>query len=461
MLPALPAVRAFAFILHARIHPTHTKLGGTALNFGFKLDLLKARLLRKKKTMPSIDALKREFSFFKGNYAIIVVSWILIDFAFELPATYYALYLNNLYATETIIGLIGFASLIAMASVQFPGGYLADKFGRKWLISSMTFGVAFCYALYIIAPSWHLIMLGAVLLGFVSMYDPAVNAIIADSLPPEKRGMGFGIVMLIVTASSTPAPAFAGLLRSQFGLVQGMRIGYSIVVGLWLAAAILRLRLKETMANTRKPRLDELFHAYPTALKETFGVWKKVPRSMFYLLLAFVSFNLGWAAVQLYLVKYAVFEIGISEEFWPMILMALFATTLILAVPAGKAVDKFNRKIPLLVGFAAAIVSIWLFVTGDLIRLFLSLMIFGVAQVVARAAYSSLEADLTPKEQRGKVGGFRNLATYIVIGVGNLMGGVLYEHSSPQLPFFFAIIFIALSLALTIALVHEPEKREE
>ena len=411
--------------------------------------------------MPLTDTLKREFSFFKGNYAIVVVSWILIDFAFELPATYYALFLNDLHATETIIGLIGFASLIAMASVQFPGGYLADKFGRKWLISSMSFGVAFCYVLYAIAPSWHLIMFGAVLLGFVSMYDPAVNAIIADSLPPEKRGMGFGIVMLIVTASSTPAPAFAGLLRSQFGLVQGMRIGYGIVVGLWLVAAILRLRLKETIANPRKPHLKELLHAYPTSLKESFGVWEKVPRSMFYLLLAFVSFNFGWAAVQLYLVKYAVSEIGISEEFWPVMLMALFVTTLVLAVPAGKTVDKFNRKIPLLVGFVAAIVSLWLFVKGDLVQLFLSLVIFGVAQVVARAAYSSLEADLTPREQRGKVSGFRNLATYIAIGVGNLVGGVLYEHFSPQLPFFFAIAFVVVSLFLTLTLVHEPEKREE
>lgn len=411
--------------------------------------------------MPIVNSLRNEFSFFKGNYAIIVVSWILIDLAMELPATYYGFYVLGLNGTETTIGIIGFASFVAMASVQFPGGYLADKFGRRWLISSMTFGVAFCFILYAVAPTWHFILIGAILVGFVSMYDPAVNAIIADSLPPEKRGMGFGIVMLIISASSTPAPFFARLLYDKFGLVEGMRIGYGIVVVLWLAAAFLRLRLKETITNPRKPSLKELLQSYPVALKESFGVWKKVPRSMFYLLVAFISFMFGWAAVQPYLVIYAVEEIGILKEDWPFMLIALFITTILLAVPAGKIIDKFNRKIPLVISFATLMLSIGLFMIGDYLRVFASLVIFGVAQVIARAAYSSLEADLTPKEQRGKVSGFRNLFTYLVIGIGTLLGGALYEHMSPQLPFIFAIILFIPSFALTLTLVHEPEKREE
>jgi len=47
------------------------------------------------------------------------------------------------------------------------------------------------------------------------------------------------------------------------------------------------------------------------------------------------------------------------------------------------------------------------------------------------------------------------------MALGNLIGGVLYEHVSPQLPFFLAIIFIVPSFFMTLAMVHEPEKREE
>lgn len=80
------------------------------------------------------DKLKTEFSFFKGNYLILLISWILMDFAGELPGTYYSDYVIQLGGSPSILGLITFASLLALASVQFPGGYLADKYGRRWLI---------------------------------------------------------------------------------------------------------------------------------------------------------------------------------------------------------------------------------------------------------------------------------------------------------------------------------------
>lgn len=409
----------------------------------------------------ALDKLRKEFSFIKGNYAIIVASWILMDFANELPGTYYSLYVLKLGATETILGTIGFSSFLVLASVQFPGGYLADKFGRRWLISSMTFGVALCYIFYAIAPSWHFILIGTVLMSLCLIYQAALMAIVADSVPSEKRGMAFGIIMLITSASTTPGPFVAGILYSQFGLVQGMRIGYGIVVSLYLTAAFLRLRLKETMTNTRKPSLNELLHAYPIALRESFGVWKRVPRSMFYLFLSFAIMIFGFAAVQLYFVVYAVEELMIDEAIWPFILTALFVTMIVLSIPIGKIVDKINRKLPILAAYILFGGSMWLFVNGDLPILFVSLVLVGVAQVMMNAAFGALQADLTPKEQRGKVNGFTNFTNNILMALGSLAGGILYEHVSPQLPFFLAIIFIVPSFIVTLTMVHEPEKREE
>ena len=78
--------------------------------------------------------MKKEFSFFRGNYLILIVSWIVMDFAGELPGTYYPDYVIELGGSPTALGLITFDSMMALASVQFAGGYLADKFGRRWLI---------------------------------------------------------------------------------------------------------------------------------------------------------------------------------------------------------------------------------------------------------------------------------------------------------------------------------------
>jgi MFS family permease len=102
-----------------------------------------------------------------------------------------------------------------------------------------------------------------------------------------------------------------------------------------------------------------------------------------------------------------------------------------------------------------------IFVNGDLSRVFFSLILVGVGQVMINAASSALQADLTPKEQRGKVNGFTNFANYIMMAIGSLLGGLMYEYVSPQLPFYFAITCVVPSFILTLTLVHEPEGREE
>jgi MFS family permease len=408
------------------------------------------------------DTLGKEFSFIKGNYAIIVLSWILIDFAAEIPATYYALYVLKLGATETILGIIGLMGFLALASMQFPGGYLADKFGRKWLISSMTFGVALSFVFYAIAPSWPLILIGVVLMNFFnSIYQPALMAIVSDSLPSEKRGMGFSIVMLIASTSTTPGPLVAGLLYSQFGLVEGMRVAYGIVVGLFLMAAFLRFRLKETFIEAPRPSWKEFFRSYPASLKESFRVWERVPRSMLYLFLSGTMMLFGISAIQLYIVDYAVNILSIDKAVWAYMLTVLPITMIILSIPIGKLVDKFNRKVPILISYFFISSALLLFVYGNLVLLFTSLIFLGAGQVMSNSGYNALQADLTPKECRGKIQGFSSFINYVVMAIGTAMGGFLYEHFSPQLPFYLASLFMVPAFLITLMRVHDAQRRQE
>jgi MFS family permease len=407
--------------------------------------------------------LGKEFSFIKGNYTIIVLSWILIDFAGEIPATYYALYVLKLGATETILGIIGFAGFLSLASMQFPGGYLADKFGRKWLVSSMTFGVALSFILYALAPSWPFILIGVILTNFFnSIYQPALMAIVSDSLPSERRGMGFGLIMLIASTSTTPGPLVAVLLYNQFGLELGMRAAYGIVIALFLIAAFMRFRLKETFINTPRPSWKEFFRSYPTSLRESVRVWNRVPRSMFYLFLSGAIMMFGVAAVQVYLVIYAVNVLLVDTAIWGYVMLALPVTMIVLSIPIGKFVDKINRKVPILAAYAFFFVSLLLFANGwNILFVFLSLMFLGVGLVMMNAGSNALQADLTPKESRGKVQGFSSFVNFIVMAIGAAAGGFLYEHLSPTAPFYVSMIVAIPAFLLTLAMVHEPQKRQE
>ena len=61
--------------------------------------------------------IRSEFSFLEGNFLIMVLSWLILDFFAELPGTYYPLYVEALGATATGIGLIGSVEMIAAALV--------------------------------------------------------------------------------------------------------------------------------------------------------------------------------------------------------------------------------------------------------------------------------------------------------------------------------------------------------
>ena len=386
-----------------------------------------------------------------------------MDFASELPAAYFSLYVLGLGATETILGVVGLSQFLALASLQFPGGYLADKYGRKWLISTMTFGVALSFILYAIAPSWPVVLIGVVLMSiFNSVYQPALTAMVSDSLPPERRGMGFSITMLISSASTTPSPVVAALLRARFGLIDGMRIAYGIVVVLFLFAAFFRFFfLKETIVNASKPSLKEILQSYPTALRKSVSVWKELPRSLVYLFLSFSVMIIGFSSTFLLTAVYATKVLLIDEVVWALVVAAIPVTTIILAIPVGKLVDKIKRKIPILASILMFGLSMWLFVYGDLERVIASLILLGTGQVMLMASFQALQTDLTPKEQRGKVSGFINFVTFIIMAAGSFVGGYLYEHVSPQAPFLIATATVLPAFALTLLLVREPERREE
>jgi MFS family permease len=384
-----------------------------------------------------------------------------MDFAGEIPGAYYPLYVQDLGGNEAIVGLIGFVSFLGIAAVQFPGGHLADKFGRKWLISSMTFGVALSYVFYALAPSWEFIMLGAVLQNLCLIYQPALFAMISDSLPPEKRGMGISITQLIGSVATTPGPIVAAFLFLQYGSILGMRISYGIVVALFLVAAFLRLSLKETIKDPPKISPRELLNAYPDSLRESFKVWKIVPRSTFYLFVSFLLGGFSFAMIQTFTVIYAVEDLGLTRPDWSIVLMFLFVAMIVLSIPIGKLVDRAGRKIPLLLSYLFLIPSILLFVYGDFFRLAVSLVLMGVVQLMMFSSYQALMADLVPKEQRGKVTGFSQFFNYITMAGGVLLGGILFNTVSRQLPFFLVLVFLVPQFLVTFFLVHEPKQREQ
>jgi MFS family permease len=409
--------------------------------------------------MGLVDFLRREFSFITGNYRILVFSWMIMDIAMEMPQSNFQYFVEALGGPPIALGLIGLANFLAMAAVAFPGGYLADKYGRRWLIKTMTFAMALSFLFFAFAPSWHFILLGSIVSSLCLIYQPALFAMVQDSLPPERRGMGSSIIQLIHGTFNTPGPVIAIFLFAWFGKVMGQRVIYLLMTGLFLAAAVFRLRLKETMTNGEPIRFSYFISSYPQAIKESVGVWKLVPRTVLWLFSMRTLVMFGFSLTGVINALYARDVLGITEQQWYFVFIPLLLTMVVASLPIGKLVDNIGRKIPIVMGLCALGVGTVIFAFANYAMIMISMSLFGFAHMLIMSGAMALSTDLIQPVNRGKVMGFNNFFGYILMGLGMLLGGYLYENFIPQSPFIISLGATFIALLMIVFLIHEPKKR--
>jgi len=237
-------------------------------------------------------SLKREFSIMQGNLLVLTVSGMFLYFTISLTYSFESPYIRALGAPPYIIGLVGSAGAAALGLIRLPGAYIADKYGRKRIIAAMTFVVAFSYIFYVFAPDWRFVLIGIIIFNLSSVSQPALQALQADSISPERRGMGYVAAHVFGNVPTIFAPAIAGFLISTYGLTPGMRLVYSIVVACSLAAAIIRSSfLKETLREPKKTGFADMRTNVKGFFKDMVEPWKSTSKSLKFLAIAFFLYS--------------------------------------------------------------------------------------------------------------------------------------------------------------------------
>ena len=399
----------------------------------------------------------------RGNFLILTLSWTIMYFAIPIPQTYASLYYLSLGADEFLLSVIGFASSIALALVQFPGGYLADKHGRRWLVATMTYGLAIGSFFFIIAPSWPFIMLGMIIQSVCAIYGPALIAMVIDSLPPENRGAGYSFQLTAANLVLLPAPLIAQYLTLTFNFDLGMRAAYTIVMVAYFATATLRLKLKETLPPNEaesRPKIMEALRDYPKSVKESISVWRKLPKSAFYLFLATISINGIVVSCYTYFVVYATSVLRITESQWALVMAFMYLTIAIPSILAGISMDRLGRKHFLILGYLLYIPGMILFINADFNMLLLAFFFYGLGNTLQLNSYQMLLGDMIPRNMRGTATGCIQFFMYLVQGIFQIIVGFLYAFVAPQLPFLLLAAAAAPFAAFIAIKVSEPEVKE-
>lgn len=404
-----------------------------------------------------------------GNFLILIISWILMYSTQPIPDTYSSLYYLSLGATPFLLSVMFFAGSLAIAFVQFPGGYLADKHGRRWIIATMSFGLALGYLFFIFAPSWHFIILGMILQNLCCVYTPALMSMMLDSLDPDKRGIGFNFQAVLTSLIMLPAPLIAAVLvlvdgeylspQSDFG----MRIAYSIVLVAYIIAAFLRLKLKETLVSNGEnasPNILQAFRDYPKVVRESWHVWSKVPKSAYYLFLTTIGINGIVSGCQIFFVIYATEILKITGSQYAIIMVFMYLSIALPVLLVGFKMDTMGRKRFLIFGYLLYIPAMLLFVVADFYILLVAFFLFGLGNMLRVNSSQVLVGDLIPRELRGKAIGFLHFFLYLTQALIYLLAGFLYSYVSPQLPFLL-LAAISLPLALIVFFkISEPKIKQ-
>ena len=403
-----------------------------------------------------------EFSFIRGNLLVLIISWCFFHFAFGMEYPYESPYIRALGASPFIIGLLGSIGSFILALVRIPGSYIADKYGRKQIIVTMTFGVAIAYLFYAFAPDWRFILIGIIISNFCLIYQPALEAITADSIPPRKRGLGYTLSNIIPELPSIAAPVLAGYLIERYKLVPGMRIVYLLVFLLSLSAAIFRLFfLKETLKVIEKFKFSDLKRIYRESIKSILEAWREVDFSI-KILTIILMISAFEDQFWMYFASLYVFDIvRISKFDWGFVMMVNTIARLAFGYPLGKLIDFIGKRKSIILAYLIFIPGTILFITSrSTIQLILVFILFASGGILLGPSLHALLADLTPRVRRGRIMGVIGTLNLLATIPASTIAGLLYQIK-PQLTFIFTIFTGSINLLLTLLFIREPKVKEE
>lgn len=392
------------------------------------------------------------------NVWVMAATSFLTDISSEMLINLLPLFLANVLGVRTsVIGLIEGIAETTASLLKVFSGWLSDRLGqRKWLAVAgyglSTIAKPFLY--FATTWGWVLGVRFADRVGKGIRTAPR-DALIADSIDEEHRGLAFGL-----HRAGDTAGAFIGLLivlavvwASQGGGLELTRATFQTVVLVSIIPAVLAvLVLAAGARDVRQPAERSDQAAQPAVTLSLRGF----DRRFQLFLLTVVLFTLGNSSDAFLILRAQ--ERGLSVLGVMGMLVTFNLIYALISTPAGALSDRIGRRRLIVggwlaygliyLGFAAAAAS-W--------QVWLLFALYGVYYGMAEGTAKALVADLVHPEQRGTAYGVYNAAVGLAAFPASLIAGLLWQGVGgwsgfgPSAPFLFGAGLALLATALLLA----------
>jgi len=374
----------------------------------------------------------------------VSLAMLLMALGEELWKRFMPKYLEALGAPVLAVGLYGSARDLLDGLYQYPGGWVADRYGRRRALLLFVGLAAAGYATYLVAPGWPFVFVGlAFVMAWSSMASPALFAVIGDALPRERRAMGFTVQSILRRVPIVVAPTLGGLLIATHGVRHGVRVALTVTLAL---AAL-------TLVVVWRVRVPLVPQAAPTRIG---GVWRALPRPLRWLLASDVFVRTCEGLVDVFIVLYVTSVLGLSAPQFGALVAVQMATAILVYVPAARRADRAGRKPFVVATFIAfSLFPLALVLAQGLGGLIVAFVIGGLREV-GEPARKALIVDLVAPHLRARSVGLYYLVRSVAVAPAATVGAALWEVA-PAAPFLAAA---AVGLAGTLvfaATVHASE----
>ncbi len=262
-----------------------------------------------------------------------------------------------------------------------------------------------------------IIIIDAVMTFFGSTaYDAAFNAWTTDISDPSNRGVLSGVISIFPLLAALIGTALSGFLIDEFGYYTFF---YTLGIVVGLMGIIGGLMLKDSSQLHRMQGLS--IKSFITHFSKIFS-WKSIRdnKELFLVFTSLALFSAGYQVFSPYQMIYINNYLHISKSTAGILAAIAILTSMLVAVPAGKLVDRGYVKSSVLTSLVLFSVGVLLFsFSTQIYQMVITLILQFIGLIVLLLSISAWMKNLMPEESRGQFEGVRmifNVALPMIIG---------------------------------------------
>jgi MFS family permease len=362
----------------------------------------------------------------------------------------------GLGASARAIGVIEGAAESISSLLKLFAGYLSDRLGkRKWLVVGGYALASFVRPFLGFANNWHQVLAIRLADRVGKGVRPSPrDAMIADTVAVEQRGLAFGFHRAMDHAGAVIGPLIGYLLVVLFvaNAVAPTRREFTLIFLLASVPALLAVLVAVFFMRespVQKPQSDA--EMPKLSLRGFDSNFKR-----FLLILALFTLSNSSDSFLILCAR----DSGVSIVLVPLLWAAHHATKVLSSLWGGDLSDRLGRKRLIVSGWIlyAAVYAGFAFARHEA-SVWVLFLIYGIYFGLAEGAEKALVADLVRPEQRGTAYGLYNLALGIAVFPASLLMGMIWDWKGATTAFLISAGLGATAAALLLLLVRPHPER--